>query len=113
MAEASVAKSSASATEAPRIAPAVLAAFVRRAFELGATATAFEGANGHVTGVTLADGRTIACDAVVVGVGAAPNDELARDSGLEVGSTTSCEAGNTTSFRFSAIVRPVTVMQSP
>jgi LDH2 family malate/lactate/ureidoglycolate dehydrogenase len=33
MAEASVAQKSASATEAPRIAPAVLAAFVRRAFE--------------------------------------------------------------------------------
>ncbi|HEX2816906.1 MAG TPA: FAD-dependent oxidoreductase [Phenylobacterium sp.] len=53
-------------------------------FELGATATAFEGADGHVTGVTLADGRTIACDAVVVGVGAHPNDDLAKDCGLEV-----------------------------
>jgi 3-phenylpropionate/trans-cinnamate dioxygenase ferredoxin reductase subunit len=52
-------------------------------FELSATATAFEGKDGHVTGVTLADGRTIACDAVVVGVGAQPNDELAKDSGLE------------------------------
>jgi len=53
-------------------------------FELGATVTAFEGKDGHVTGVTLADGRTIACDAAVVGVGAAPNDEIARDCGLEV-----------------------------
>jgi 3-phenylpropionate/trans-cinnamate dioxygenase ferredoxin reductase subunit len=53
-------------------------------FELGATAAAFKGANGHVTGVTLVDGRTIACDAVVVGVGAHPNDELARDAGLDV-----------------------------
>jgi 3-phenylpropionate/trans-cinnamate dioxygenase ferredoxin reductase subunit len=52
-------------------------------FELGATATAFTGENGRVTGVILADGRTIACDAVVVGVGAAPNDEIARDCGLE------------------------------
>jgi 3-phenylpropionate/trans-cinnamate dioxygenase ferredoxin reductase subunit len=52
-------------------------------FELGATAVAFEGKDGHVTGVTLADGRTIACDAVVVGVGAHPNDEIAKDSGLE------------------------------
>jgi len=51
-------------------------------FELAATATAFEGEGGHVTGVTLADGRTIACDAVVVGVGAQPNDELAQDCGL-------------------------------
>jgi 3-phenylpropionate/trans-cinnamate dioxygenase ferredoxin reductase subunit len=53
-------------------------------FELGATATAFEGTDGHVTAVQLADGRTIACDAVVVGVGAAPNDEIARDAGLDV-----------------------------
>jgi len=53
-------------------------------FELSATAQAFEGEAGHVTGVKLADGRVIGCDAVVVGVGAAPNDELARKSGLEV-----------------------------
>ena len=52
-------------------------------FELGATATAFEGRDGHVTGVTLADGRTVPCDAVVVGVGAHPNEELAKDAGLE------------------------------
>jgi 3-phenylpropionate/trans-cinnamate dioxygenase ferredoxin reductase subunit len=52
-------------------------------FELGASVTGFEGAGAHVTGVTLADGRTIACDAVVVGVGATPNDEIARDAGLE------------------------------
>jgi len=53
-------------------------------FELGASVTAFEGKDGHVTGVTLSDGRTLACDAAVVGVGAAPNDEIARDCGLEV-----------------------------
>lgn len=53
-------------------------------FELGASVVAFEGENGHITGVLLADGRTIACDAAVVGVGAAPNDEIARDCGLEV-----------------------------
>jgi 3-phenylpropionate/trans-cinnamate dioxygenase ferredoxin reductase subunit len=52
-------------------------------FELSATAAAFEGADGHVTGVRLADGRVIPCDAVVVGVGAHPNDEIARDCGLE------------------------------
>jgi 3-phenylpropionate/trans-cinnamate dioxygenase ferredoxin reductase subunit len=53
-------------------------------FELGASVTGFVGENGHVTGVTLADGRTVACDYVLVGVGATPNDELARDCGLEV-----------------------------
>ncbi|RAK57121.1 NAD(P)/FAD-dependent oxidoreductase [Phenylobacterium deserti] len=52
-------------------------------FELGCSVVGFEGRGGHVTGVKLADGRTIACDAVVVGVGAAPNDELADDCGLE------------------------------
>ncbi|MBS0361171.1 MAG: FAD-dependent oxidoreductase [Proteobacteria bacterium] len=54
-------------------------------FELSATAAAFEaGPDGkHVTGVRLADGRLIACDAIVVGVGAQPNDEIARDCGLE------------------------------
>ena len=53
-------------------------------FELGATAAAIIGEAGRVTGVTLADGRTVPCDAVVVGVGAAPNDEIARACGLDV-----------------------------
>jgi 3-phenylpropionate/trans-cinnamate dioxygenase ferredoxin reductase subunit len=52
-------------------------------FELGCSVTAFEGKDGHVTGVVMADGRTVACDAVVVGVGATPNDELAREAGLD------------------------------
>ncbi|HEY0647593.1 NAD(P)/FAD-dependent oxidoreductase [Phenylobacterium sp.] len=52
-------------------------------FELGCSVTGFEGKDGHVTGVKLADGRVIACDAVVVGVGAHPNDELAKDAGLD------------------------------
>ncbi len=52
-------------------------------FELGASVTGFVGKDGRVTGVTLADGRTIACDAVVVGVGAHPNDEIAKAAGLE------------------------------
>jgi 3-phenylpropionate/trans-cinnamate dioxygenase ferredoxin reductase subunit len=53
------------------------------AFELNAGVEAFEGENGHVTGVRFADGRLVACDAVLVGVGAIPNDELAKDAGLE------------------------------
>ncbi len=52
-------------------------------FELGASVTGFTGQDGKVTGVTLADGRTQACDAAVVGVGAHPNDELAKAAGLE------------------------------
>ncbi len=53
------------------------------AFELGATIEGFVGDGGHVTGVKLADGRVIACDDVVVGIGIIPNDELARGAGLE------------------------------
>jgi 3-phenylpropionate/trans-cinnamate dioxygenase ferredoxin reductase subunit len=52
-------------------------------FELGCSVTAFEGETGHVTGVRLADGRVVACDAAVVGVGAHPNDALAREAGLD------------------------------
>lgn len=52
-------------------------------FLLAASVTGFTGEGGRVTGVTLADGRTVACDAVVVGVGAAPNDEIAKAAGLE------------------------------
>ncbi|MDI1281798.1 FAD-dependent oxidoreductase [Brevundimonas sp.] len=52
-------------------------------FELGATVTGFEGRDGHVTGVKLDDGRTIACDAALVGIGATPNDEIAREAGLD------------------------------
>ena len=52
-------------------------------FELGATAAAFRGREGKVVGVELVDGRTIPCDAVVVGVGAHPNDEIAKEAGLD------------------------------
>ncbi|HEX5378639.1 MAG TPA: FAD-dependent oxidoreductase [Phenylobacterium sp.] len=56
-------------------------------FELGASVTGFAGQDGKVTGVKLADGRTIACDVALVGVGAHPNDELAREAGV------TCERG--------------------
>jgi 3-phenylpropionate/trans-cinnamate dioxygenase ferredoxin reductase component len=36
----------------------------------------------HVTGVALADGRTLEADCVLVGIGIIPNSELARDAGL-------------------------------
>jgi len=52
-------------------------------FELGCSVMAFEGRDGRVTGVRLADDRVIPCDAVVVGVGAHPNDEIAADAGLK------------------------------
>ncbi len=52
----------------------------------GVDIAGFEGA-GHVTGVRLADGSVIACDAVLVGVGAQLCDGLAREAGVP------CEAG--------------------
>ena len=50
---------------------------------LNAVVEAFEGSAGHVTTVRLSDGIRIPCDAVLIGIGAAPNDALARTAGLE------------------------------
>jgi 3-phenylpropionate/trans-cinnamate dioxygenase ferredoxin reductase component len=54
---------------------------------LNATVEAFEGSGGRVAGVRLSDGNAIPCDAVLVGIGAAPNEALARAAGLD------CENG--------------------
>jgi 3-phenylpropionate/trans-cinnamate dioxygenase ferredoxin reductase subunit len=51
-------------------------------FEVGADVIALEGANGAVAGVRLGDGRTIACDVVLIGVGAPPHEGLAASAGL-------------------------------
>ena len=40
------------------------------------------GASGAVTGVRLADGSVLPCDAVVVGIGVLPREDLARAAGL-------------------------------
>jgi 3-phenylpropionate/trans-cinnamate dioxygenase ferredoxin reductase component len=53
---------------------------------LGVQATAIEAAGDRVTGVSLSDGRHIAADLVVVGVGVLPNVELAANAGLPVAS---------------------------
>lgn len=52
-------------------------------FELDAAVEALEGEDGQVRAVRLAGGRRIACDLVLIGVGALPNQELAEDAGLE------------------------------
>ncbi|MCK8671474.1 NAD(P)/FAD-dependent oxidoreductase [Rhodococcus sp. NPDC003382] len=49
----------------------------------GAEVREITGTAGRVGGVTLADGTDIACDLVLVGVGAIPNDALAREAGIE------------------------------
>jgi 3-phenylpropionate/trans-cinnamate dioxygenase ferredoxin reductase component len=53
-------------------------------FELGAALDHFEVSDGHVTGAVLAEGRSLPADVVVVGVGAAPNVELAESAGLAI-----------------------------
>lgn len=50
--------------------------------EVDASVTALEGSQGRIDGVRLGDGRLVPCDAVLVGVGAVANDELAREAGL-------------------------------
>jgi 3-phenylpropionate/trans-cinnamate dioxygenase ferredoxin reductase subunit len=51
---------------------------------LGVQATSIESDGSQVTGVSLSDGRHIAADLVVVGVGVLPNVELAAEAGLPV-----------------------------
>jgi 3-phenylpropionate/trans-cinnamate dioxygenase ferredoxin reductase subunit len=53
-------------------------------FEVGAGVIAFEGGEDVET-IRLDDGRSIQCDVAVIGVGAVPNDNLARDAGLLCG----------------------------
>ena len=68
--------------------------------ELGAQVEAIEGKGGglfgrgksHVTAVKLADGREIACDSVLVGIGILPNQELAAEAGLETGNGIAVDA---------------------
>jgi 3-phenylpropionate/trans-cinnamate dioxygenase ferredoxin reductase subunit len=52
-------------------------------FVLGASVAAFLGEGGRVTGVRLGLGELIPCDAVLVGIGAIPNMELAKAAGLD------------------------------
>lgn len=51
-------------------------------FEMDAEIVGFEG-DSSIAAVALGDGRHVACDYALIGVGAVPNDELARAAGLE------------------------------
>jgi 3-phenylpropionate/trans-cinnamate dioxygenase ferredoxin reductase component len=53
-------------------------------FRFGAQLAEITASDGIATGVRLADGTTVAADAVLVAIGAQPNTELAADSGLTV-----------------------------
>jgi NADPH-dependent 2,4-dienoyl-CoA reductase/sulfur reductase-like enzyme len=57
---------------------------------LGAAVTAVEG-TGQVERVRLADGRTIACDLLVVGIGVLPALDWLAGSGLSVGDGLLCD----------------------
>ena len=52
----------------------------------------------RVTGVELADGRHLAADVVVAGVGAIPNIEWLDGSGLQLANGVVCDAGGATSI---------------
>lgn len=70
------------------VAPAISAWFEDMHRALGTrivTCAKIASINGldQVTSVTLTDGEIIAADLVLVGVGAVPNDEIAKDAGLE------------------------------
>jgi NADPH-dependent 2,4-dienoyl-CoA reductase/sulfur reductase-like enzyme len=53
---------------------------------LGQGVTAIEqGADGRATGVTIADGRTLPADLVVLGLGVRPNVALAKEAGIPLG----------------------------
>jgi len=73
-----------------RVASPPLAAFFRQHHaqrgvnvQTGAHIESLEGKHGTISGVRVADGRLCACDVALIGVGAAANDSLARDAGLE------------------------------
>ena len=50
---------------------------------LDAKLARIDGKDGRVAGITLADGRALACDLVLVGIGIVPDVELAAAAGLE------------------------------
>ena len=67
-----------------------IAEFFRRTHEARGVAVkvdvdivGFRGANGRVCGVQHADGTVDPCDLVVIGIGVAPNIEIARAAGLD------------------------------
>lgn len=51
---------------------------------LNARLSSIDGKGGRVAGITLANGCSITCDLVLVGIGIVPNVELAQEAGLAV-----------------------------
>lgn len=72
-----------------RVAGPVLSTFFREVhegqgvrFHFNAMVEGFEGLDGQVSGIRLTGQPVLHCDAVLVGIGAIPNDDLAREAGL-------------------------------
>ena len=72
-----------------RVAGPVLSSFFQQVheeqgvrFHFGVTVEGFEGRDGQVSRIQLAGAEPLACDAVLVGTAAVPNDDLARATGL-------------------------------
>lgn len=82
---------SAARAMARAVSPEVSAAFEaahRKAgvdLRFGAMASEILGDGGRATGLRLADGAHVEADLIIVGVGVAPNQELAAEAGLAVG----------------------------
>lgn len=53
--------------------------------------------SGRITGITLADGRHLAADVVVVGIGSTPNTDWLAGSGLALGNGVLCDSMGRTS----------------
>ncbi|MFD0209112.1 NAD(P)/FAD-dependent oxidoreductase [Streptomyces hirsutus] len=79
----------------------------------GAQVTRLRGAGGRVDGVELGDGRVIACDTVLVAVGAVPNDTLAREGGLACGGGIQVDAAGRTADPAVYAIGDVTVRPVP
>jgi 3-phenylpropionate/trans-cinnamate dioxygenase ferredoxin reductase subunit len=72
-----------------RVAGPVLSTFFREVheeqgvkFHFGVAVEGFEGLDGQVSGIRLTGQPVLHCDAVLVGIGAIPNDDLAKEAGL-------------------------------
>jgi 3-phenylpropionate/trans-cinnamate dioxygenase ferredoxin reductase component len=80
---------------------------------LGAGVAGFSATDDGKSAVMLSDGRVLACDAIVVGVGLVPNDELARDAGLACDGGVIVDAGCRTTDRDILAAGDVTVTDNP
>ncbi len=78
----------------------------------GVGVTGFAG-EGRVTGVELADGSTIDCDVVVVGIGVVPNTDWLEGSGLDVTNGVLCDATGATALEDVVAVGDVSRWANP